>query len=261
MNSRAGRERPILFSAPMVRAILSGQKTQTRRALTPQPGNHWAPDTSPVLGRITSAHPKKGRFGVFIRRGIGTDFPESDLIASPYGQPGDRLWVREAHSIYPTHGQHRAAGERWGPWGGLPTTVSEDGKQIAYYREGFDRCDPGRWRPSIHMPRWASRITLEITGVRVERLHDITHEDALAEGVVDCASLCAQVGAESRNVICESTDETARRLRWPQRNFELLWKQISGQSSWDANPWVWVIEFKRAQGLATPTDSKKQVTE
>lgn len=107
--------------------------------------------------------------------------PERGLC--PFGLPGDRQWVREAHAIFPTHGQHRADGERWGPWGGLPTTVSEDGKQIAYYREGFDRCDPGRWRPSIHMPRWAGRLLLEITVVRVERPQAISARDGIAEGI------------------------------------------------------------------------------
>jgi hypothetical protein len=87
------KERPILFSAPMVRALQEGRKTQTRRIANIPLG--WAPEDPPELGRITSPHPKKGRFGVFARRGLGTDFPEADLIPCPYGQPGDRLWVKE----------------------------------------------------------------------------------------------------------------------------------------------------------------------
>ncbi len=186
------RERPILFNGADVRAILSGTKTQTRRAIKPQPDDRglWPRGTRPA--------PWDG----------------------PFGQPGDRLWVREAHAIFPTHGQHRADGERWGPWGGLPTTVSEDGKQVAYYREGFDRCDPGRWRPSIHMPRWACRLVLEITDVRVERLQAISEADAWAEG-------------------CPP------KIMDPRRWFRETWTNTGGD--WDSNPWVWAISFKRIE--------------
>ncbi|WP_246217573.1 hypothetical protein [Paraburkholderia panacisoli] len=83
----------------MVRALLDGSKTQTRRVVTPQPVNGWAFETPPVFGRITSPHPKKDRFGAFIRRGVGTDFPAIDLIPCPYGMPGDRLYVRETHEV------------------------------------------------------------------------------------------------------------------------------------------------------------------
>lgn len=162
----------------MVRAILDGRKIQTRRAVK---WNKVAPGLNLRFTGLSAERYPKGWV------------LESDSRASsewrcqptpcPFGQPGDRLWVREAHAIYPAHGQHRADGERWGPWGGMPTTVSGDGKQIAYYREGFDRCDPGRWRPSIHMPRWACRLVLEITAVGVERLHAVTAADAEAEGI------------------------------------------------------------------------------
>src|SRR5690606_37090356 len=100
-----------------------------------------------------------------------------------YGMPGDELWVRETHAIYPTHGQHRTDDKRWGPWDGLPVRLSPDRTQIAYFREGFDRSDPGHWKPSIHMPRWASRIRLTVTEVRVERVQSISEADAIAEGI------------------------------------------------------------------------------
>lgn len=213
------KERPILFSAPMVRAILEGRKTVTRRVCNGQ-------------RELSNEH----------------DFR---LDCCPYGQPGARLWVRETHSIYPAHGQHRADGLRWGPWAGLPTVVSPDGTQIAYFREGFDRSDPGRWRPSIHMPRWASRITLEVTGVRVERLQDITPEQILAEGVQIPAT------PEGQALIDISTKHgaahflprldgasTADLLR---AHWAALWVQINGIDSWHANPWVWVVEFKRLE--------------
>ena len=96
------------------------------------------------------------------------------------------------------------------------------------------------WRPSIHMPRWASRITLEIVSVRVERLQDISYEDALAEGVLDFRPLIEPECQQG-----ETADECARRLCWPQRCYRQLWESINGEGSWAKNPWVWVIEFRR----------------
>ena len=216
-------ERPILFSAPMVRAILDGRKTQTRRIVKPQPemiqdcdpeGYSWVPQYG-------------GR--------------ELSWTQCPYGQPGDRLGVREAHSILNTHGQHRADGLRWGPWGGLPTTVSPDGTKIAYYREGFDRADPPRWRPSIHMPRWASRLTLEVTGVKVERLQDISEADALAEGVVwsDEWSAFVVPGIEHPNEDFPVLSRpTARAM------YAALWDFINGLGAWSENTWVAAVTFR-----------------
>ncbi|MBD8634764.1 hypothetical protein [Stenotrophomonas sp. CFBP 13725] len=117
------RERPILFNGAMVRAILAGAKTQTRRALR---------DQNPVdLGaaRHGSHLRRKPMFDSVANRVVGTSLVD---VNCPFGQPGDRLWVRETHAIFPTHGQHRADGERWGPWGGLPTTMSGGGKQFAF---------------------------------------------------------------------------------------------------------------------------------
>ena len=110
--------------------------------------------------------------------------------------------------------------------------------------EFFDADDnlQRRWRPSIHMPRWASRITLQINGVRVERLQEISYEDALAEGVSDLSALLHE---DWRPLEGESGDECARRLRWPQRLYKQLWQSINGPGSWDTNPWVWCISFRR----------------
>ncbi|WP_153164310.1 hypothetical protein [Stenotrophomonas nematodicola] len=214
------RARPILFNGDMVRAILAGQKTQTRRAIKPRPIEAGFLDAQ---GQNRPSFDEDGWARVAIATGM-------HLRASPFGQPGDRLWVREAHAIFPAHGQHRADGERWGPWGGLPTTVSDDRKQIAYYREGFDRCDPGRWRPSIHMPRWACRLVLEITDVRVERLQAISEADALAEGIEEIAGRFTFNGGMHESLT-------------PQHSFQTLWDSTGGQ--WAANPWVWVVEFKQ----------------
>ncbi len=186
------KARPILFSTPMVLALLEGRKTQTRRIIKPQPivkENNW------------QFYPKSP----FSRAGVNIPLNISDM--SPYGKVGDLLWVRETASFW-----------------------IKDGKpeKIMNYRADYipnieeinaPRWEKQEWRPSIHMPRWASRLTLEITAVRVERLLDITQRDAVAEGIKPLQG----------NAI---------------RGFCDLWKSINGESSWATNPWVWVIEFK-----------------
>lgn len=186
------REKPILFSAPMVRAILDGSKTQTRRVVNYPP---FDPSDD----------------------GIDVAF-YSGALKCPYGETSDRLWIREAHRFLAY----------------MPTYLT-----IEYMANGhaktWDRKNSGiklrepvlvnRKRPSIHMPRWASRITLEITGIRVERLQDITNNDALDEGTPDLRTI--ENGWDMR------------------RCFQELWEQINGAGSWAENPWVWVIEFKK----------------
>jgi hypothetical protein len=225
------KERPILFSAPMVRAILDGRKTQTRRVVKPQPTCgltpcHWSPTgwgyTNPE-GGCRCSRDKHG--------------PRAP------GAPGDRLWVRETFAaVYdcpdlPCECEEGAARHRRAIY------AATEPDEIGDYACGFDcnHDEPGcaRWTPSIHMPRWASRITLEVTGVRVERLQDISEEDAKAEGVE------------------RSNDE-----RWPWRSYDKqtcvpfakastsfmsLWVSINGAGSWHADPWVWVVEFRRVE--------------
>ncbi len=171
--STATKERPILFSGPMVRAILDDRKTQTRRVLKPQPSH----------GVTISKFEDR-----WCCNGLLTGIPKklSKPFACPHGEVGDRLWVREAFYI-------DLCPYESGP---LPESAEfDDWRDAIYYRADGDCCDQipececategkPKWRPSIHMPRWASRITLEITGVRVERLNDISEEDAIAEGVV-----------------------------------------------------------------------------
>lgn len=188
------RELPILFSAPMVRAILEGRKTQTRRIVKPQPSMER--DCEPEGYSWVPMH--KGR--------------ELSHHQCPYGQPGDRLWVRETFS---------------GPWCMGDTQPSKWGRssRIWYWADGNpEEDDWTRPRPSIHMPRWASRITLEVTGVRVERLQSISPEDCLAEGISGYASTGR----------CDLTSCYAD-----------LWESINGPGSWEANPWVWIVEFQR----------------
>lgn len=215
------KERPILFSAPMVRAILDGTKTQTRRIapitdLTIVPHDHgmvaWTVRFSKPLRGIKASH-SGGKF---------TDENAQRIIASqfnPYGEPGDRLWVRETWmDLRGTGVEHRptpeSALQRYAYAADTPPGSYGDEARKQY---GL------KWRPSIHMPRTVSRINLEIKGVRVERLHDISRGDAMSEG---CPFPNMANGVDPR--------------RW----YAELWEQINGPFSWDANPWVWVVEFK-----------------
>ena len=188
-------ERPIIFSAPMVRAILAGTKTQTRRAVKLKP---W--------------HQIEQRDDGTLWPWMYDDDRASDhWVPCPHGQPGDRLWVRETFAKIDGQTQ---------PW------IETDYR--ATYTHG-DRLSDSlgikkRWTPAIHMQRAASRITLEITGVRVERLQDISETDTVAEGIP-----AGEV----------SPDDAGRFA------YRLLWESLHGSGSWDANPWLWVVEFKR----------------
>ncbi|PRP68470.1 hypothetical protein BUE93_22225 [Chromobacterium amazonense] len=224
------KERPVLFSAPMVRALLAGTKTQTRRVMKEQPvvdGLFWRVYGAGWSRRLTSVPAVPGH---------------SLATNCPYGQTGDRLWVRETFGRPWHHGQPRF-----------------------FYRASDDDSvgnhpDFDGWKPSIHMPRAASRILLQITDVRVERLQDISEADAEAEGCerLDVEreerdwKLCPQCGGTrlhnglgpNGGVIfdldCTACDTYAKRYRH-------LWEAINGPGSWDANPWVWCISFKRVE--------------
>lgn len=203
------KTRPIPFSAPMVRALLAGTKTQTRRVVKGAPDD-WAPMQpqvfSPtVIDRLGDERPGPESFGA------GNEDGDS-WLRCPYGQPGDRLWVREAFrfvDLVDDCAPHELDA-------GCRAWYEAD----APHQPGF-----GRLRPGMFMPRWASRITLEVTAARVERLQDISRGDAMAEG---CPFPNMAKGDDPR--------------QW----YAQLWNDINGPGSWDANPWVWVVEFKRA---------------
>jgi len=187
------RERPILFAAPMVRAIISGAKTQTRRVMMSIGAGSRMPAANP------SRTATDGRWWTH----------PNGWERCPYGVPGDRLWVRETFAEFPLPGDF-------------------------VYRADHDERFPAEltWRPSIHMPRRASRLTLAVTGVRVERLQEISEHDARAEGIqplqMDCGSALPR--------------------------FEGLWESINGKRprcSWSDNPWVWVIDFSSDRGERT----------
>ena len=197
-------ERPILFSKPMVLALLAGTKTQTRRLAKPAPTEHR-------LANGQSLWSFDGSYGQFAEHVFGSCMAK--LAPCPYGAPGERLWVREAWGFDSgVRGDFRPLGRN-------------DLSGMDLLTHTLYRADGGeapRWRPSIHMPRWASRITLEVTEVRVQRLHDISEEDALAEG---CTS---------------DPFATAR------EHFRVLWDHINGaKAPWSSNPWLWCIGFRR----------------
>lgn len=226
MPSTTVKERPILFSGEMVRAILDGRKTQTRRILTPQPSGP-GPSHAACIG---------GGEWVF-----GNN--SGQIVKCPYGSVGDRLWVREAFDIVDDPAAYHVGdgprepieyegetyecadavrrgpnGERW-----VVDYAADKNTRI------MDKAGTRRWRPSIHMPRWASRLTLEITGVRVERVQDISEEDAKTEGI---------------NPIYPPGSDEATYINGPG-GFRCLWDQINGAGAWERNDWLWVISFKR----------------
>lgn len=198
----------MIFNAEMVRALLDGRKTQTRRPIK------W----------------KQTRFTEIGEREDGSKWPWSEDAEHacdfwhpcPFGAVGDRIWVREAFRV------HSRATD-------VATLVYKASERNSWTeqtrRVPVAVCNksatPEKWTPSLHMPRWASRILLEITGVRVERLRSMSQDDARAEGVI-AASGPMEAGLAFRE----------------------LWDSIYGEESWKANPWVWVIEFKRVEGGA-----------
>ena len=216
------KARPILFSSDMVRALLAGTKTQTRRAIKPQPKRGEDVD---FWDRGCSANPiPLVNYG----RELG-DNVHRESVRCPYGKPGDLLYVRESLVNVEEHG-----------FKGPVYAASDEGAAILDYGLGSSpddiEIDPDliRQRPSIHMPRAASRLTLRTTEVRVQRLQDISEVDALAEGI--------DVGAMNAANMASFRAGTHQQLF--ANEFMRLWWSINGRGSWDANPWVWVLSFE-----------------
>ncbi|WP_048764961.1 hypothetical protein [Acinetobacter sp. 243_ASPC] len=205
--------RPILFNAEMVKAILDGRKTQTRRVLRVQP-----PLTDKNVMPLYTMEPEPKVTEVTMHEIMDDRMPFPSSISRhkcPFGKIGDQLWVRESF------------GTKIRSLGGTPheslTYKADNPVEMAYYDcngKGF----PVKWKPSIHMPRWASRILLEITNIRVERLNDISVEDALAEGIAHKTMNC------------------------PRHEYFQLWNDVYGEMAHESNPWVWVIQFKAVKG-------------
>ena len=209
------REKGLIFNSEMVRAILDGRKTQTRRLVK-------FPVHDKNLGCELAGNELAGELSA------------GNYLNSAFGKPGDRIWVRET----------------WNKYGGLLT-----------YRADHDWIDDMRketvctakWVPSIHMPRWASRILLEITDVRVERLNAISPEDAESEGLerTNFTGFGDEPGLPSYPEPDVYFDPLKKQWKeYPPEAFAGLWESIYGEGSWQANPWVWVIKFKRVEGGA-----------
>ncbi|MGJ5858285.1 hypothetical protein [Serratia sp. G204Y] len=219
------KERPVIFNGEMVRAILDGRKTQTRRTL------NW----------------KRQPYTEMAERDDGSLWPWAEdgerggdiWFSCPFGEVGDRLWVRETfagHYLDDDQIQDIKDGR-------------DKAEDLCEYRADYSDdadCVDG-WTPSIHMPRWASRITLEITAVRVERLNDISEEDARAEGVRAIENNFGN-GPAYCDYLLPNLNDTAEWYNRASDSFKSLWKSIYGVENWRANPWVWVIEFRRVGG-------------
>lgn len=235
------KERGMIFNAEMVRAILDGRKTQTRRIMAPQPADDIERGIFPnpeVIGWKSSRRHKHG---------------STTAHFCPYGKPGDLIWVRETWGVVSHELDEDGRIQPWTP--DRPATAIHEmpfgngyySGHAIYAADGDftwgddDGYEDGRscWKPSIHMPRAASRILLEITDVRVERLNAISEEDARAEGIIDGG--CLNCG-EPEPCGCANPEPDATDA------FAYLWQSIYGQENWNANPWVWVIEFKRVEG-------------
>jgi hypothetical protein len=233
------KERPILFSGPMVRAILEGRKAQTRRVVKPQPIGDVRPATfaagegDPVWLHDVQLGESMGDLTYGDGRTEPLQVTTCKVLTCPYGKPGDLLWVRETWQ-----------GFFCGTDSVIPSSRIEsvNGMSVAYKADDQSGCTT--WRPSIHMPRWASRITLEVTEVRVERLQDISEEDAIAEGIK------VQTGLLGESVYWDYLNNESRspRLFSATDSYYTLWDSINGKTHpWESNPFVWVVSFRRLE--------------
>ena len=248
----------MLFKPEMVRAQIDGRKTQTRRIMDPQLENGWefgtASEPGIRYGKIMSAHPRRRRFGVFIHRrsmGKGSGKYEHDLIPCPYGGPGDLVYVRE-NILQSKVSFHDVCGEMKTRWTRdkveyLADTPKPEKRFLTPDMYGSPFMDS---RPSIHMPRWASRLTLEITDVRVERVQDISEKDARHEGLAHTTKdggTTWKWGIPDSDGLPGNDDSGWPWSEWEtcaREAFARLWESIHGPGSWETNNWVWVIEFR-----------------
>ncbi|MBE5213248.1 hypothetical protein IG611_01710 [Pectobacterium sp. A535-S3-A17] len=267
------KETGIIFNSDMVRATLSGEKTQTRRIMKIQPPKRENfPGSS--FGLCRAVHPDSKMFSLNQYDRLPKHPTDWDLDGSvgvarnagfpmtyrcPFGQVGDRLWVRETWSLLGNEDActidwndnlvkgggvdaariYRASCEQkpgdYGLW-----SIPDDAD---WKPHTDDMKFEGAWTPSIHMPRWASRIILEITDVRVERLNDISEQDCWAEGIDEIDGRFENVEIIDMAVKLGCCIEDAKPM------FALLWQSIYGAESWSANPWVWAVSFKRIEGV------------
>jgi hypothetical protein len=245
------KELPVLFKGEMVRAILDGRKTQTRRVVKPQP----ARDARDVM----KVGPRLWHIGKWEREGVTSPAGWAQIFKCPFGDPGDRLWVRETWKPGAWRDDGRIAIDYKAspeltktPWLRIPNDDMDEKFSDYWHKwsnelqyagiepddDGYYLWEPGKsplkWKPSIFMPRWASRIMLEVVSVRVERLLEITPGDAKAEGI--------EVARDAYKGAPEAFIQEVY-----VRKFAKLWDKINAKRGlgWDVNPWVWVVEFRR----------------
>ena len=222
---------PILFSTPMVQALLDGRKTQTRRVVKPQSNQRdWLTDSLLNSATITLiGNSNSNGFGVQLGHPLGGPLA---FINCPYGQPGDVLWVRETWAPIMDINDRKL----------LPDTycfaADLDGSPVAW-----------DWKPNIHMPKKACRLFLKVKSVRVERLQEISQNDCVSEGIEQLLMSRMQLASAGskrwRNY--SKKPELFNEAVKPYQSFCTLWQSINGPESWDANPWVWVVEFERTE--------------
>lgn len=218
-------ERPILFSAPMVRALIDGAKTQTRRIVKHEHVNGDCP-----CADVFAFNEKRGEWEL----GECHEGPTAHVgwLKCPYGRAGDQLWVRETWRL------------NWASGEGSEVEYRADGAKRAWpvNAKGSKFLDGGvKWKPSIFLERQYSRLTLEVTAVRVERLQDISDADAKAEGVDPWTTIVPE------QIVPGPGFNRARYGDQPHRlPYAALWDSINGEGAWDLNPWVWVINFEVA---------------
>jgi hypothetical protein len=242
-ESIAGRMPP--FKDFLRAANREGRKSETRRVIDPQPADGWAPEAPPVLGRITSAHPKRGKFGVFIRKGLGTEFPQADLIPCPYGEPGQLRVMPEP--LRELHGYAIYADDQ------DPVISLTTGKPLRW-----------RWKTKLltsqYMPIEAGRFVVRILSIRVERLQDITEPGAKAEGAerayFDAGGLIFAFPDRGPNAVSFASGPLPKTSFHAQKantdatfifGYRYLWEFINAKRGfpWASNPWVWAISYQQ----------------
>lgn len=221
------KERPIIFNTTMVKAIIEGRKTQTRRLVKPQPkffkgnaGGHWWRCTHvQSMVRVEEELQNPGEY----YKGFIDE-------VNPFGKKGDRLWVRETFRFYDSDEC---------PHADFPCGCPRNGTPL--FKASHDCGDGEKWKPSIHMPRSASRIMLEITKIRIEQLNQISNQDAVQEGLL-------KLPASGRYVVNRGDQYFGAASTNPTEVFKWMWESIYGSRAWELNPWVWVVEFNVIQG-------------
>jgi hypothetical protein len=230
------KERPILFSGPMVKALLAGTKTQTRR-IVKLPNGRVSKKPQPMPDYIGS-WVNSANSDLWAGFGTGEARPDgvqntvntmrTGWFACPYGKVGDRLWVRETHAFFSSH-------------------ITLARSRYVYRADASPQCESAvakydKWRTPIYMPREAARLLLEIVAVRVERLQQISRMDAVQEGIQRHEGLSYKLYGKHRHQNC--LKDGLAIAGTAQQSYETLWNSINGPDSWEANPWVWVVEFK-----------------